>query len=354
MKIDLPNKIAICLVGGDKSISQSQMVSLRSLRNNFEIEWIDRSYQFSSNYVSFSQIINEATIISDSEFMIFINPKTIVSPEDALKIITNLCNGFAFCSVVNFGFWGVTKELFRKIGLMDERFIGGEWEDNDFFTRLKEANLATWPEYQFKTKYSWDRYSIVPQLRGVSRQIYEQKWPVIDGVRYRSDLYIEEKKLPFKIQNQKREDISNSWDSWEKSKIFKSKSHPFAMVNKLSISNQIAKSSKVKTDIIIRLEKNNGDGFFKIHFYCGVPTNLYIVIVPARPIGKEGSSLFPKYDTVIQSNHFQGINPIRFNNEKLVDIRIFNDGKLILNNAGHYIEEDIEYKLRININKFEL
>ena len=40
------------------------------------------------------------------------------------------------------GFWATTKNVFREIGLLDERFLGGEYEDFDFGIRMKLAKLS--------------------------------------------------------------------------------------------------------------------------------------------------------------------------------------------------------------------
>jgi GT2 family glycosyltransferase len=40
-------------------------------------------------------------------------------------------------------FWVVPREVLDRIGLLDERFAGAYWEDDDFITRLHEAGIPT-------------------------------------------------------------------------------------------------------------------------------------------------------------------------------------------------------------------
>jgi hypothetical protein len=47
-------------------------------------------------------------------------------------MIDKLISGYCFVSVIGTGYCGSTIELFRTIGLFDERYLGSEYEDDDF------------------------------------------------------------------------------------------------------------------------------------------------------------------------------------------------------------------------------
>jgi hypothetical protein len=53
-----------------------------------------------------------------------------------------LDQGHAVVGLYRFGVFGFRKQLFRVIGGLDERYTGGGYEDDDFYLRLREANLA--------------------------------------------------------------------------------------------------------------------------------------------------------------------------------------------------------------------
>jgi hypothetical protein len=86
-----------------------------------------------------------------------------------------------------FGFFGFKKELMRKIGMMDERFVGGGHEDDDFYIRLVESKLpmyvseeanytvysSTW-DYSMSKKHFIDKWGDYKLLGCVKRAIPEE------------------------------------------------------------------------------------------------------------------------------------------------------------------------------------
>lgn len=341
MKLRKPNKIAICFVDGNIEKSIQQYEDLLAIENDFIVEWNFRAKKFSGPYSSYSQLINEAVVETSSEFMVFINPKTIVTPEDIKTIINDLCNGYAWSSVCSLGLWGTTKELFRRIGLMDERFIGGEYEDNDLAFRLKEFGKAI--NWRFElSKYPWSQPSL-PQMRGATRTLFSQKWHKREGIYYRTDNFIEEKRLPRHICNQSREDIYQSWMDWENTKS-DHVSHVFNQADEAIISSEIVKTKKFKSDAIISLQEH--DGSLRFEFKCNRDTSLQMVLTQGE-IGQERPVI--DGDFVIESNNYLDI-PI---GEGVYDIRFFHEGKLILNNQGFSFPNNLEYKIGINVTEFE-
>lgn len=345
MKLERPNKIAVCFVDGNPERTEQQIDSLREVENHFEIEWVRRSDIFTQPYISFSQAVNECVVNSESEFMVFINPKTIVSPEDIITIIDDLCNGFAWSSICSFGLWGTTKELFRRIGLMDERFIGGEYEDDDFAVRMKQFDVAI--NWRFiLDKYPYTEFHHRPALKGITFGKYEMKWLRIDEVYYRTDIIPGEKQLPPKIKNNAREDIYNSWKKWNESESDEI-SHVFRNANNAVISNKIVTSAKVKS--IARLIFDEGqDGKARISFNCGANTKVHIVMTNALPIGAEGTTAYVVKVLGKDVKHSFDLE------HGLYDIRVFHQGELILNNTAFLFPGSVEYVLGINVAHFNL
>lgn len=111
-----------------------------------------------ANIGNFSRIINKCIEQCPTETMVLISDKIMPRPHQVQKILTALDLGYAFASSYRFGFYGFKKELFRRIGMFDERFTPGGHEDLDFFVRLKEANLAVYmvddADYSYGTS-SW-------------------------------------------------------------------------------------------------------------------------------------------------------------------------------------------------------
>jgi hypothetical protein len=115
------------------------------------------------------------------------------------------------------GFMGFAKELIRKIGWWDERFINGGWEDRDWVWRLKEANLSLYESVESTYDYTWKSPLNVPGGHQ-SLPHWKKKWTcnydhiikVLSEQTYQHwDLFLGES----------REDISNTWTSWSDSKL---------------------------------------------------------------------------------------------------------------------------------------
>ena len=219
--IERPKKIAICLNSPTLERALEQKEQLISLESEFSVEWDIRAERWTGLYQSVAQMWNEQIICTESEFMIFINPKSNVKPEYVHSIVNNLCNGFGYASTIAFGFWGCTKELIRKIGMADERFQGGNFEDNDFFNRMKYHNIAAY--FDFKRDeyvgFNLGDENIFKQgdNRSLTNGVYNQKWVKKtddSNICWKSTDYAQEKQLPRRIKGNKRLDISDSWKPW--------------------------------------------------------------------------------------------------------------------------------------------
>ena len=113
------NNFAFCFLSQHVEDIQRQELELTKLSDKFLIERWYRKDRNESNYTSFSQMINDAIDDTDSEFMIFCNPKTNFTHEDIEFMIDKLSNGYCFVSLVSFGFFGFPKELIRQVGMLD-------------------------------------------------------------------------------------------------------------------------------------------------------------------------------------------------------------------------------------------
>ena len=215
--IHKPAKIGICLNASsiERAIEQKKMLS--GIESKFEIEWDVRAERKEGLYSSFSQMINESVYLLESEYVIFINPKSEPKPEDIEKIISDLCSGFCLSTIIAFGFWGTTKQLFREIGLLDERFLGGGLEDLDFMNRIKIANKAVRFRYYFDMYSNKGRQNI-SEDRVIAHSVYHDKWLTIDGKTYFNQEY-SNKKMPKKELIKNNEEISNSWMCWDRSLV---------------------------------------------------------------------------------------------------------------------------------------
>jgi len=125
-----------------------------------------------TNYQSFSMLINHCIINSKNEIIIICNDKIRAKPENIDKIIILLNQGFGIVGLNRFYFFGFKKDFIRKIGFFDERFIKGEYEDNDIIVRAKEANIAHYMVEEISCTY------MIPTLWNseIARKHFFEKW----------------------------------------------------------------------------------------------------------------------------------------------------------------------------------
>lgn len=95
-----------------------------------------------NQFPSCSKLWNECIARCPTERVIICNEKARPSAADIEKLNGLLDQGYGLAGLYLFGFFGFDKELIRRIGFFDERYVGGWYEDNDFCIRLWEADIA--------------------------------------------------------------------------------------------------------------------------------------------------------------------------------------------------------------------
>lgn len=93
-------------------------------------------------YPSYAKLINECILSAKEEIVIIVNHKIRAMPLDIYKMIHLISKGYGLVCMRNFYFYGFKKDLIRKVGFFDERFLGGGCEDADLIRRLIENNIG--------------------------------------------------------------------------------------------------------------------------------------------------------------------------------------------------------------------
>jgi hypothetical protein len=122
-------------------------------------------------YESYSKLINDCVLSAEEEIVIIVNHKIRATPLHIYNMVDLIHRGYGLVCLQNFHFYGFKKDLFRKIGFFDERFIGGGYEDADLIRRLIEHNIGWYdavgvPVVQMKT--SWDN--------SLAGEFFHSKW----------------------------------------------------------------------------------------------------------------------------------------------------------------------------------
>lgn len=361
MKRSAPT-VAICLLSDDPVRSREQKQSLIALEQSFNIEWVLRSevspYTLCTSY---SQAVNEAVLLSTAEYIMFFNPRLSPYPEDVTRLYDDLNNGFCLSLLASMGGWGVSRELFKVIGLFDERFLGGEYEDNDFLVRIRQAG------YAIKWRFDKDRYPVYLRsgnnpLFGLSKSLYKTKWYEKEGVYYRTDLFRHEKRLPLSQLSNPNHEVRKSWKKWEDSDVWPKEKeltwHIYRECDKIKVSNEIASSSVKKVNINILFSKtiiDTGEEHVRIDATASDKTSVDIglcstdVTRPKEFLGDGGvftldlNNLWNRWWSSVYAFPKDGI-----------EVRIFHQGKLILYNSLINSSENAEYNLTVDHYNFHV
>ncbi|HWP97960.1 MAG TPA: glycosyltransferase [Syntrophomonadaceae bacterium] len=129
-----------------------------------------------TGYPSFSKLINDCIRTSNYEKIIICNDKARPDHSAVTKIVTMLDEGWGLVAPYRFGFFGFQKDLIRKIGFFDERYIGGGYEDNDMIIRLKEADISYYESEEIQYIYLPTSWSY--EISGISAHYYATKWKI--------------------------------------------------------------------------------------------------------------------------------------------------------------------------------
>lgn len=329
--IERPNKVAICFMSGDKNIAEWQMANIDKSKLDFEVEEYYRYERNAALSQTFSQMINETIDDTESEFMIFINPKTLVKTDDIILIIEKLCTGYCFASLFGFAFFGISKELVRNIGMLDENFLAGEYEDNDYLIRMRLfGKMIYWGQ-------DWDKYnyfqSKCPPNRGASLTTFWRKWRWKNN-RFLTSNSTNNNKRISRRHSKHNEELRNSWKGFDESY---GEGGIWEMVQECEIEETNLTEHLVDSKIDIKIKYINGEFF--IHMFSEIETAIsYFLVTPNN--GNAGR--VPINMNLIYSNHWRSI-PVK---EKKAELRIYHDGNLIYINT---INEGGTIDLQFNI-----
>jgi len=154
---------------------------------------------YAPKYPSFSKVVNEAICKATNDTVIICSYKVRPKPQDVIRLISLLNDGFGFVGLYRFAFFGFKKDLVNRIGFFDERFVGGGYEDCDYLRRIVEANIACYDDESVEYIHvpsTWD-YTL-------SKIFFEQKWKHDDNTIKRM---VPEEKYEYKL-NCKNTNIS--------------------------------------------------------------------------------------------------------------------------------------------------
>jgi hypothetical protein len=333
------NKFAFCFFSSDVNDVVKQDIELTKLSGQFQIERHYRHERNSGLYLSFSQMVNDAIDDTDSEFMIFCNPKTILTINNIKFILENLSSGYCFVSTVSFGLFGFSKELIRQIGMLDERFIGGGFEDNDFAIRLIEFGKSSWWGYN-KEGYNL-YYSKSNNLKHISSSIFHQKYNVneeIKEITINSHFFNHKK-----ISKRHQKNNPSIFESW----LGNNSNYGDGIFGDYLMNYKIKYNDKVKVQELVEFSLNVTKNNTHLVFELNSHTNLHLIITIVKSLEFDRTILS---EFKLKNDSFFSVDSTEFLiNEDYVDpieIRVFlDDNQIYTNTLSEFDDIKLKYKL---------
>lgn len=173
------------------------------------------TYFDGTGYSSFSKLVNSCVESANSELVIIMSDKVLPTAGNVNTLLKLINQGYGFVGLYRFAFFGFKKQLFRQIGMMDERFVGGGYEDDDMYIRLKEANISMYitEEVEYKKSASSWNYNL-------SRNHFINKWvdtssPLYSPTVKLSAAHIKRKLGEEQLNYNLGEEIPTEFLSWE-------------------------------------------------------------------------------------------------------------------------------------------
>jgi methylation protein EvaC len=214
------NEFTVCLhCGFSKDIVRNQMSAINTLQDKYNIHWNNRIDRHPYTYPSFSEMMNENIITSKTEWIITINDRVRLVPEEITRLINLLEEGYSCVFMWNAGFMGFSKELIRKIGWWDERFLEGGYEDRDWVIRLKENNVSLYESIE--SNYDLSFRSPLNGPPGVDKSFphWMKKYELRHSDKIIKTLGEEDYPEYIRMLGKSRPDIRKNWKSWNQSML---------------------------------------------------------------------------------------------------------------------------------------
>jgi hypothetical protein len=333
------DKFSFCFFSSDINDVIRQEIEITKLSNKFQIERHYRHERNSGMYLSFSQMVNDAIDDTDSEFMIFCNPKTIPTVNDIEFIIEKLSTGYCFASAVSFGLFGFSKELIRQIGMLDERFIGGGFEDNDFAIRLLEFGKASW--WGYNTINYLPIYSKSNNLKHISTSIFNQKYNIDEEMK---EIIINSHFFNHKkISKRHQENNPSIFEGW----LDNNSNYGDGIFGDYLMNYKIKYNDKVKVQELVEFSLNITKNNTHLVFELNSHNNLHLIITIVKSLEFDRTILS---EFKLKNNFFFSVDSTEFLiNENYVDpieIRVFlDDNQIYTNTLSEFDDIKLKYKL---------
>jgi len=131
-------KVIIIVAAKDPILAKPVINSLKNFKVNF--------YN-GSNARSFSHLLNSIiNLTKDNDIVIFCSHKVRPVDDDIKFMVEKIIEGYGMVMLYKAACFAFRPEVFKRIGLFDERYEPGGYEDDDLYIRLVEGNIGIYED----------------------------------------------------------------------------------------------------------------------------------------------------------------------------------------------------------------
>ena len=172
MSIDEREDYTITICVKNEELAIPVMESLKPLKTIVMI---------GNNAPSFSKLVNDAILRCPTDIFIFCSHRVRPTKNDIQTLLNRIDEGHGLVTLYRLACFGFKKELIKRIGFFDERFLIGGWEDDDFNIRLKEADISYYEDESIEYINGVSLWKH-PENKPKQSQIhYKKKW-IVDPI----------------------------------------------------------------------------------------------------------------------------------------------------------------------------
>ena len=100
-----------------------------------------------NNVKSFSELVNNCIKQCTTDIFLFCSHRVTPTDDDIDRLICLLNKGYGYVGLYRFACFGIHMDIINKIGYLDENFIRGYFEDDDYKIRLQYRNIAFYEDH---------------------------------------------------------------------------------------------------------------------------------------------------------------------------------------------------------------
>jgi len=160
-----PITVVIACIDEEQFIETS-----KNIIDHVPVRWIN-----GKNMSSFAYLVNQAVLSCNTEAVVFCSDRVRPNLAHILVMRQMLAGGWGMVGLCRWAFMGFYKQVFRDIGFLDERYIGGGHEDSDFLLRCMEGDISYFDRTE-AMGYIWSANTRWNKQLDAAKAHHDAKW----------------------------------------------------------------------------------------------------------------------------------------------------------------------------------